>query len=205
MKRILLVLAVFLTCCFTAMQAQLKLGVKAGANVSTVKFNSGVFDGSNRAGFHVGPTLELGLPLGFLTLDISALYDQYKVAVTGQDDQGISHPMSQTLRYVDVPLNVNLGVGLGSLAKIFVSTGPQVAFNLGKSKILNANYSLENTMMSWNAGLHVRLFKHYQLGYTYNVGLGKTAELSVKETMNPLKLGEKLRNSTHKITFSYYF
>ena len=204
MKRILIAMAVCLACCFTTAQAQFKFGLKGGLNVSSVRLNSSVFDGSNRAGFHVGPTLEFTLPLGWLGLEISALYDTYKVAMEGVDENGNLTKPSSTLRYVDVPLNVNAGFGLGSFAKIFISTGPQIAFSLGDSKILDYQYDLKNSLFSWNAGLNVRLFKHYQVGYTYNVGIGNTAELSVKD-VNPLKLSEKLKNSTHKITLSYYF
>ena len=204
MKRILMAMAVCLACCFTTAQAQFKFGLKGGLNVSSVRLNSSVFDGSNRAGFHVGPTLEFTLPLGWLGLEISALYDTYKVAMKGEDENGNLTKPSSTLRYVDVPLNVNAGFGLGSFAKIFISTGPQIAFSLGDSKILDYKYDLKNSLFSWNAGLNVRLFKHYQVGYTYNVGIGNTAELSVKD-VNPLKLSEKLKNSTHKITLSYYF
>lgn len=204
MKRILIAMAVCLACCFTTAQAQFKFGLKGGLNVSSVRLNSSVFDGSNRAGFHVGPTLEFTLPLGWLGLEISALYDTYKVAMKGEDENGNLTKPSSTLRYVDVPLNVNAGFGLGSFAKIFISTGPQIAFSLGDSKILDYKYDLKNSLFSWNAGLNVRLFKHYQVGYTYNVGIGNTAELSVKD-VNPLKLSEKLKNSTHKITLSYYF
>lgn len=204
MKRILIAMAVCLACCFTTAQAQFKFGLKGGLNVSSVRLNSSVFDGSNRAGFHVGPTLEFTLPLGWLGLEISALYDTYKVAMEGVDENGNLTKPSSTLRYVDVPLNVNAGFGLGSFAKIFISTGPQIAFSLGDSKILDYKYDLKNSLFSWNAGLNVRLFKHYQVGYTYNVGIGNTAELSAKD-VNPLKLSEKLKNSTHKITLSYYF
>ena len=197
-------MAACFACCFTTAQAQFKFGLKGGLNVSSVRLNSSVFDGSNRAGFHVGPTLEFTLPLGWLGLEISALYDTYKVAMEGVDENGNLTKPSSTLRYVDVPLNVNAGFGLGSFAKIFISTGPQIAFSLGDSKILDYKYDLKNSLFSWNAGLNVRLFKHYQVGYTYNVGIGNTAELSVKD-VNPLKLSEKLKNSTHKITLSYYF
>lgn len=197
-------MAVCLACCFTTAQAQFKFGLKGGLNVSSVRLNSSVFDGSNRAGFHVGPTLEFTLPLGWLGLEISALYDTYKVAMEGVDEFNNPTKSSSTLRYVDVPLNVNAGFGLGSFAKIFISTGPQIAFSLGDSKILDYKYDLKNSLFSWNAGLNVRLFKHYQVGYTYNVGIGNTAELSAKD-VNPLKLSEKLKNSTHKITLSYYF
>ena len=197
-------MAVCLACCFTTAQAQFKFGLKGGLNVSSVRLNSSVFDGSNRAGFHVGPTLEFTLPLGWLGLEISALYDTYKVAMEGVDENGNLTKPSSTLRYVDVPLNVYPSFGLGSFAKIFLSTGPQIAFSLGDSKILDYKYDLKNSLFSWEAGLNVRRFKHYQVGYTYNVGIGNTAELSAKD-VNPLKLSEKLKNSTHKITLSYYF
>lgn len=204
MKRILIAMAVCLACCFTTVQAQFKFGLKGGVNVSTMRLNSSVFDGSNRAGFHVGPTLEFTLPLGWLGVDISALYDTYKLAMDGVDENGESYTSSSTVRYVDVPLNVNFGLGLGSFAKIFVATGPQVAFSLGDSKILDYHYDLKNSLFSWNAGLNVRILKHYQIGYTYNVGIGNTAELSIKDA-NPMQLAKNMKNSTHKITLSYYF
>ena len=110
MKRILIAMAVCLACCFTTAQAQFKFGLKGGLNVSSVRLNSSVFDGSNRAGFHVGPTLEFTLPLGWLGLEISALYDTYKVAMEGVDEFNNPTKSSSTLRYVDVPLNVNAPV-----------------------------------------------------------------------------------------------
>ena len=60
-------------------QAQLQFGVKAGLNVSKVSISKEVFNPDNRAGFFVGPTADLTLPLLGLGLDASVLYNQYGI------------------------------------------------------------------------------------------------------------------------------
>ena len=65
MKRIftLVVLAVAMT--MTAQAQGIKFGVKAGLNITKMSISKDVFDSKNKAGFFVGPTLKLSLPMGF--------------------------------------------------------------------------------------------------------------------------------------------
>ena len=60
-------------------QSALKFGLKGGLNVTDMHFDSEVFDKSNQAGWFIGPTIKLTLPIVGLSFDASALYD-YKSA-----------------------------------------------------------------------------------------------------------------------------
>ena len=50
-----------------AMQVQLRFGVKGGVNIVSVKFNRDVIDSENITGFHIGPMIELMIPVADLT------------------------------------------------------------------------------------------------------------------------------------------
>lgn len=199
MKRLLVLLFVFSTLSVIPVQAGIKFGVKGGLNVSQLKLDEGLFASSNRMGFFVGPTIELALPLKLFTLDLSLLYDNYRVSMH-KDDIVIS----EALQYVELPVNVSLGFGWESLCKFFISTGPQMALNIGRIHVLEGNYSLDNTMLSWNAGLGVRIFKRYHVSYNYNVGIGYTAELT-NHHAGTADMSSRLYNPTHKVSFTYFF
>ena len=47
----------------TSAQAQIKLGVKGGLNVTDMSLSASVIDKSNQTGFFIGPTVKLSLPL----------------------------------------------------------------------------------------------------------------------------------------------
>ncbi len=199
MKHFLAILTALLTFAVTPAKGQLRLGVKGGLNVSQLKLNEGLFEGNNRVGFFVGPTLDIGLPLKLLTVDVSVLYDNYQVSMR-QDENEIS----ETLQYVDIPVNVSLGFGWEALCKIYISTGPQLAFNIGKVHVLEANYSLDNTMLSWNFGIGATILKNYRVGYNYNLGIGYTAELTNRHN-GTVNMSERLYNPTHKVCLTYFF
>ena len=57
-------------------QAQIKLGLRGGVNLSDVKFNKNDLKADNCVGFFAGPVVKLSLPLTGLSVDASALYDQ---------------------------------------------------------------------------------------------------------------------------------
>ena len=82
--------------------AQIKFGIRGGANLVNMKFNNGTFDKDNRAGFYVGPTVKFTVPIVGLSLDASALYDEKTAEVNGETMKAQS---------IDIPINVRYGVG----------------------------------------------------------------------------------------------
>lgn len=160
-------------------QARLKLGVRGGFNITQMAFNKDVIESSNRQGFFVGPVFHLSLPTG-LGFELAGLYDQRDSRMNGE---------TVVQKFVNVPLNLRLTVGLGSKAGIYLATGPQVAFNVGDKEFSLKNvtngelleeaktYRLRDSNFSVNFGGGVYFSKHFEVGFTYNMAVGKTGEL----------------------------
>lgn len=164
----------------------MKLGVKGGLNVSKMSVSSDVLDADNRAGWFIGPTLKLTVPIVGLSFDVSALYDQKSTKVS--DDNNGSKTIKQ--QAIDIPVNVRYGVGLGDAANIFFFAGPQFAFNVGDMEFKwNSTSSYENTFqlrkstLSVNVGAGVTLLSHLQLTANYNIACGKTGDATVWNTV----------------------
>lgn len=188
-------------------QAQVQFGIKAGLNISKMKFDKDVIDTNNRTGFFVGPMAEVTLPIVGLGLDGAILYDQKGIEVAAEGENGEEISKSETLHYIDVPVNLKYSIGLGSMASVFFATGPQFSYNIGGKKIFNNSYSLKSSEFSWNVGAGAKLAGHLQVGYNYNIGLGATADVNEKSPLGFAWKGVtgKLKNNTHQISVAYLF
>lgn len=190
--------------------AQVKFGVKGGYNVSKMSISSSVLDAENRSGWFIGPTLKFTVPIVGLSFDVSALYDQKSTKVSNVNDG------SKTIKQqaIDVPINVRYGVGLGSLANIFLFAGPQFAFNVGDDEFKwNSTSSYQNTFqlkkstISVNVGAGVTLLKHLQVSANYNIACGRTGDATVynvAETVAPAVI-KKGRTNSWQLGLAYYF
>ena len=162
-------------------QAQIKFGLQAGlnlTNISDFSLNQAGVENAikNKAGFFVGPTVKFTLPIVGLGIDASALYDQREGKSNGQTLKSQS---------IQVPINVRYGIGLGSLAEIFAFAGPQFGFNIGNKtkELVNdaAKWTLKSSNLSANVGIGATFISHIQLKVNYNIALGKTGEVEVKD------------------------
>lgn len=196
MKKVFTILAVavaMLTA--TTAQAQIKLGLKGGLNVTNMSFSKDVADVDNQAGFFIGPTVKVTLPLVGLGVDVSALYDQRGAKPEGGGD-------AITQKNINIPVNVRYGIGLGSMASVYVAAGPQFGFNIGQK-----NYdgmSFKDSNLSLNLGAGVALLSHFEVGFTYNLALGKTGEFDYLTEAGNIATG-KTRNNAWQISAAYYF
>lgn len=185
----------------TPANAQFKFGVKAGLNVSKVSFDKDIAKNAidSRTGFFVGPMAEFTVPIIGLGADLAVLYDNKGVEVDG---------VSETLQYIDIPINVKYSIGLGSIVGVYVATGPQFSYNIGGKKIfenLENSYSLKSSEFSWNVGAGVKLLGHLQVGYNYNIGIGKTGEIDNAVDAAGKILKNDVKNNTHQISVAYLF
>lgn len=191
-------------------QAQIKFGLQGGLNLTNVSDFSLSVDGvdnaiKNKAGFFVGPTIKFTLPIVGLGIDAAALYDQ-REAKTGE----------QTLKSqsIQIPINVRYGFGLGSLAEIFAFAGPQFGFNIGdKNKTWkdyknNAyDWTLKSSNISANVGIGATIMSHLQVKLNYNIALGKTGDIEVKDGANAAwdVITGKAKANAWQISAAYYF
>ena len=162
-------------------QAQTKFGLQAGVNLTNISDFSlsaaGVENAvKSRAGFFVGPTVKFTLPIVGLGVDVAALYDQREGKTNGETIKSQS---------IQIPINARYGFGLGSLAEIFLFAGPQFGFNIGNKtkELVNdaAQWTLKSSNFSANVGIGATVVSHVQLKVNYNIALGKTGEIEVKD------------------------
>ena len=194
--------------CTTAVQAQVKLGLKGGVNVTSMSFNKDVLGASNRAGFFVGPTVKFTLPIVGLGIDASALYDQREAKLK----VGETETSTLKTQAINVPINLRYGVGLGSTASIFFFAGPQFGFNVGdkEQSIVKdiASWKLKSSNFSVNVGAGVMLLQHLQLSANYNIACGKTGDVTVgsvaSSAWNDLTSSDG-RTNAWQIALAYYF
>ena len=209
MRKIIAILFLFF-CLSTSTYAQVKLGVKCGLNVSSLKLNDDMWATDNKAGFFFGPMLKVSVPLTGLSFDVAALYDQKEAKMRYADDV-VGGDLSQTTtikqQYVDIPVNVRYGIGLGSLANVFVFAGPQWGINVGDKDFkwdAASSYSLKKATFSVNIGAGITLLKHLQGSVNYNIECDKSGKMKV-ERLNPDSQWIKGRNNTWQVSVGYWF
>ena len=206
MKRIitLLVLAVAMT---MTVQAQgIKFGVKGGLNITKMSISKDVFDSKNKAGFFVGPTLKLSLPMGF-GADIAALYDERSADVELETSSTVlpgenQSPTNETIKQksIQVPVNLRYNIGLSSMAGIYLAVGPQFGFPVADKvfKTEFGEYRLKDANLSVNFGAGLTLMGHLEVGFTYNLAAGKSGEFtSIKDI--------DTHNNAWQISAAYFF
>lgn len=204
MKKTLVIVFIFAVGLFAAMpaDAQIKLGVKGGLNVTSMSLNSEVFDTSNRTGFFFGPTVKFTLPIIGLGVDVSALYDQRDAKLKSADGNTAEGTVRQ--KAIDVPVNLRYGVGLGSLASLYFLAGPQFGFNVGdKDKtVSDVNWKFKDSNFSVNLGAGLMLLNHLQVSANYNIACGTTGD--VKSVSDATK-NYSAKNNAWQIGVAYYF
>ena len=191
-------------------QAQVKFGLKGGLNVTNMSLNEDVFNTENQTGFFIGPTLKFTLPIVGLGIDASALYDQREAKVSGEvgNEQKTIEERSMKSKYVNIPINLRYGVGLGSLANVFMFAGPQFGFNVGdkeQSLVDGKTWQLSSSTFSVNVGAGFTIANHLQLSANYNIACGKTGDVTIGSAISDAVKGGKGRANAWQIGLAYYF
>ena len=169
-------------------QAQLKLGLTAGLNISKTTVADGDYKpyvDKVSPGFVVGPTAIFTIPKVGLGFDASALFD-----LRGAKSSSGDGAESVSCTSVQVPLNVRYGIQFGDMVYGFVFTGPQWGFDLGSKESLFAKgrgsttgHALErrwvnqSSTFSWNFGIGGVVMEKVQVRVSYNLALRKTGEI----------------------------
>lgn len=175
--------------------AQIKFGMRAGANLVNMKLSNSLVSPDNNAGFYVGPTVKFTVPIVGVSADASVLYDQRSAKVGDE---------SFTARSIDIPINVRYGYGLSSLANVFVFTGPQFAFNVSsdKSYLGVGDWTWKSSNFSWNVGLGATILSKVEVKANYNIACGKTGEM---KPTDPLVKSVTGKYNSWQLGLAYYF
>lgn len=190
MKKFLFMIVVALAT--LSANAQLKWGIEGGLNLNKISVkNLGSADA--RAGFFIGPKIQFGLPLTSLNVDAALQYSQTSIRLSDED--------TKTLPSVILPINLKYVIGLGSVAGVYLSTGPQANFNFASDvSLYNFNlFSQKTVTWNWNFGVGVHLLKHIQAGITYSLAIGD--QLTIGDAI----LATKAKNNIWQVRVAYMF
>lgn len=190
-------------------------GVTAGLNLTKVNLKNdakAVFSSDNRAGWFMGLKGNLSIGLGF-GVDASLLYSQQKYNLEVAESYGALQSESKTARAISIPLNLRYNIGIGSIASVFVTTGPQFDFNIGSRNwnIFSSNYTgndglfkTENMTTSWNIGAGIKVMDRVEVGLGYNFGLNKVAETALSNIAGQNIKSDDLKANTFKVSLAIY-
>ena len=185
-------------------------GVKVGTEVSSMKFDTSVFDGENRAGFTGGVMAELNVPIINIGLDVSLMYVHRVGATIGNGDAAensvLDNKNFRNRDYLEIPLNLKYKFGLpvvGKFVSPYVFTGPSFAVLASKRAIAEG---IENRKVdiSWNLGLGLQILNHVQIGASYGWGMNRAMKIvGTPAGINPSDLNVKSNQWT--ITAAWLF
>ncbi len=216
MKKVFSILLVAVCCLALATPAQaqlIKWGVKGGVNLSDIDWKGG-YEGNkdNSAGFFIGPMAEITIPVVGLGVDAALMYSQRGKEYDMEEGSGVTLDARQ--QGLEIPVNLKYTIGLGSLLGIYVAAGPDFFFNFkdvklkgfGESKNADDLVDSKKAQVGINVGAGVKLIKHLQVGFNYQIPLGNS--FSAGEALKAV--GEDLINmsgktKTWQISVAYIF
>lgn len=173
-------LLVTIVCISVNSEAKVKFGLQGGANITKMSFDKDVVDSKNTNGFYLGPTVKIGLPLGF-DIDGSVVYSQWKVETDVFNANNT--PIELKHKAIDIPLNLRKGFGLGDKASVFLFAGPQFSFNIGNKDLHDIDWTWKDSDISINLGVGAMLLNHIEVKANYNIPCGKTGSFNVENAV----------------------
>lgn len=210
MKKFTVLLALLATFIVMPLHAQFKFGIEGGLNLN--KPNVENFKSQNATGWFVGPKAQFTIPVLGLGIDGAILYSQKNMNINLNDDlEDIAESASidKKLSYIDIPINLKYNIGFSSLIGVYIATGPQYSWYIGDKNFgLNGDgeslgdiVAMNTSSFSWNVGVGINAFSHLQLGVTYNIPLGNTAEIDGLSTLKKMDV----KNNNWQVRVAYMF
>lgn len=208
MKKVFLSVVLMLIAA-VGMQAEIKFGLRGGYNITTMSFNKSVISPENKAGFYIGPTVKIGLPMNF-ALDASLLYDQRDsdpdINYIGVDAFSDEKYPNLTRKTMALPLNLRMSFGLGSLANVFILAGPQLDVNLGSDiSVEELEWNWKKSTYSVNVGAGLLLANRVEVKFNYNIPCSDSGSFSIKNAASAAKDGIKGKTGAWQIGAAVYF
>lgn len=188
----------------TSVCAQHRLGVVAGVDFTTLRFDDDLFTVKSNTGLTAGVTSELMIPgIGF-GVDASILYTQRGAKLNlGERPvwqlEGYGNEKC-VLHYVDIPIHLkfkfkNLN-GLENTFMPIVFAGPEISILAGHNNLPVLDY--KRCEFGINVGAGCELINHLQVNVAYCWGLSNALQTKVLDEFTA-------RNRTLKLTCTYLF
>lgn len=222
-KFICILLAAVALAAAPAANAQLRFGLKLGANFSNLSWDNAKsldFNGTSLTNFTGGVTAEWIFIAGF-GIDASVMYTakgtKYEIGdniatEAFQSIFGTTEAVSNTIHYIEVPINLKYKLKLPVVEDIvipYIYAGPSFAFKVGESikglgsTISNAGDIIKNKGfdVAINVGIGAEIIKHVTLSVQYGWGLGTASKIGLGDVVN----FDKAKSGAWAITLGYMF
>lgn len=174
--------------------SQVKFGVKASVGLNNPDFNtpSETFNVDNMTSYSVGPSIEaMFLPSGAANVGIEAalLYNDNRMTISNLSGEGGDRDVSN--RYLNLPVNAKLKLGLGMLPiKLFGAAGPWAGYLISGDEIdlgqAGNDIKAKDFQAGANIGVGVEVLSMIQVGINYSVKLTDNYADDLPEWSDPL-------------------
>lgn len=212
MKKYMLIIAtLFLSVTVMGQTEKVKLGVKAGLNLSSLSFDESELNSSNKTGFTAGIMVEVPLAKNF-SLQPELLYSEQGTKSSFSDSEVTnSHYKSTiTLNYLNIPVMLKYYV----LKGLSVQAGPQIGILLKANNKYQDNFLGYQNQESFNlkeyaAGIDTSV--NFGLGYQFKDKFYTDVRYNISYS-NVFKKGDvnhfinnDMKNRVFQITLGYFF
>jgi len=206
MKKLILLSIVLLT--ITSVNAQIRFGVKAGANLSTL-YVSGDRQGINseqynpRFSYHFGGMMEYSFSRIF-SIQPEFIYLNQGANLKKENSFGMKDGHI-TLNSLQLPINLKATFGLGK-NKVFVYGGPYLSYNIygkAKGKIDGKTHDVElfskgSNMRRWDYGFGIGAGMEIN---KFTIGIGnQIGHADINKTK-----GSKMKTGSVTVSVGYFF
>ena len=162
---------------FVAASASAQIGISAGLTSSSTTLDGAYADVTNGAvnQYHVGLTYKIGIG-NLLAIQPSILYNVKGSNFNVEDITSTS--LNFKTGFVEVPVQVQLGFGLGTLARVYALAEPYVGYAItNEVTTKSAIAAAANTQQTWD---NVKNRLEYGVGVGAGVELLRHLQVSVK-------------------------
>lgn len=190
----------------------LRWGIEGGLDMNRLGLKSEYFSSKdNQMGWFLGVKGRVAIPLGGLGLDAAFLYNNKRASVCSLYDGDT--PVAATQLDYDtkrfnmfvLPLNVRYNFGVGTLCSIYVATGPQFNWYVGRADKLGFDSRLSHQYCTWNIGGGFEVFHHLQLGITYCIAT-ESAYTNLRTTaVEALDKAFSGKNNSWQVRVAWWF
>ena len=194
MKKIIIAIAAL----FVAATASAQIGISAGLTSSSTTLDGAYSDVVSGAvnQYHVGLTYKIGIG-NLLAIQPSVLYNVKGSNFNVEDLTSTS--LNFKTGFVEVPVQVQLGFGLGTLARVYALAEPYVGYAItNEVTTKSAIAAAANTQQTWDnvknrleygvgVGAGVELLRHLQVSVKYFWTLSDLYGLQDAKLVNIIK------------------
>lgn len=194
-----------------AQTQKVKLGVKAGLNISSLTIDENELNSSDKTGFTAGVMVEIPMAKNF-SLQPELLYSQQGTKITFSDQEVTNSHYKSTIRlhYLNIPVMLKYYVIKG----FSVQAGPQIAILLKANNKYQDNFlGYENKesfdLKKYSTGIDTSV--NFGLGYQFKDKFYTDARYAISYS-NVFKEGDAnhfinndMKNRVFQITLGYFF